>query len=130
MGKEGSAKGVYWTIRLYRLLRMVVFNCVQGSTSLQLLCKAGSENLDGKILIDSVNPLEYSTDIWTLTVSNINSLGEQIQREFPGTRVVKSQITTNCNVMVEPDKLSDHSEIFVSGEDTETKAVVITILYY
>jgi 8-hydroxy-5-deazaflavin:NADPH oxidoreductase len=106
----------------------IVFNCTQGSASLAALRQAGKDNLDGKILIDTANPLDYSTEIWTLTVSNTDSLGEQIQRAFPGTRVVKSLNTMNCNVMVEPDKLTERSDVFVSGEDTEAKAVVISIL--
>ncbi len=106
----------------------IVFNCTQGSASLQALRQAGKENLDGKILIDTANPLDYSTDVWTLTVANTDSLGEQIQREFPGTRVVKSLNTMNCNVMVEPGKLTERTDVFVSGEDTEAKAVVISIL--
>ena len=106
----------------------IVFNCTQGSASLEALRQAGKENLDGKILIDTANPLDYSTDVWTLTVANTDSLGEQIQREFPETRVVKSLNTMNCNVMVDPGKLVERTDVFVSGEDTEAKAVVISIL--
>jgi 8-hydroxy-5-deazaflavin:NADPH oxidoreductase len=106
----------------------IVFNCTQGSASLLALRQAGKENLAGKILIDTANPLDYSTEVWTLTVANTDSLGEQIQREFPSTRVVKSLNTMNCNVMVDPDKLAERTDVFVSGEDTEAKAVVISIL--
>jgi predicted dinucleotide-binding enzyme len=95
---------------------------------LEVLKQAGAENLDGKILIDTANPLDYSTDLWTLTVCNTDSLGEQIQRTFPGARVVKSLNTVNCNVMVEPGKLTERTDVFVSGNDTEAKAVVISIL--
>lgn len=106
----------------------IVFNCTQGSASLQALRQAGTENLHGKILIDTANPLDYSTEIWTLTVANTDSLGEQIQREFPGTRVVKSLNTMNSNVMVDPDKLTERTDVFVSGDDIEAKAIVISIL--
>ena len=106
----------------------IVFNCTQGSASLQALRQAGKENLEGKILIDTANPLDYSTEVWTLTVANTDSLGEQIQREFPATRVVKSLNTMNCNVMVDPGKLAERTDVFVSGDDTEAKAVVISIL--
>lgn len=106
----------------------IVFNCTQGSASLQALRQAGKENLAGKILVDTANPLDYSTEIWTLTVANTDSLGEQIQREFPETRVVKSLNTMNSNVMVEPDKLTERTDVFVSGDDIEAKAIVIAIL--
>jgi predicted dinucleotide-binding enzyme len=106
----------------------IVFNCTLGSKTLEALRQAGKENLAGKILIDTANPLDYSTEIWTLTVANTDSLGEQIQREFPKSRVVKSLNTMNSNVMVEPDKLSERTDVFVSGDDIEAKAIVISIL--
>lgn len=106
----------------------IVFNCTLGSASLEALRQAGAENLDGKILIDTSNPLDYSTEVWTLTVANTDSLGEQIQRAFPKSRVVKALNTMNCNVMVEPGKLSERTDAFVSGNDIEAKAVVISIL--
>ncbi|HEY5983862.1 MAG TPA: NAD(P)-binding domain-containing protein [Anaerolineales bacterium] len=106
----------------------IVFNCTLGSASLEALRQAGAENLDGKILIDTSNPLDYSTEVWTLTVANTDSLGEQIQRAFPKSRVVKALNTMNCNVMVEPGKLSERTDAFVSGNEIEAKAVVISIL--
>lgn len=106
----------------------LVFNCTLGAASLEALRQAGAENLNGKILVDTSNPLDYSSEIWTLTVCNTDSLGEQIQREFPGARVVKSLNTMNCNVMVDPGKLNERTDVFVSGNDTEAKAVVISIL--
>jgi predicted dinucleotide-binding enzyme len=106
----------------------IVFNCTLGSASLEALGQAGAENLANKILIDTANPLDYSTPIWTLTVCNTDSLGEQIQRTFPDTRVVKSLNTMNCNVMVDPGKLGQRTDVFVSGNDIEAKATVISIL--
>ncbi len=105
-----------------------IFNCTLGTASMDALTQAGAANLDGKVLIDTANPLDYSTETWTLTVCNTDSLAEQIQRTFPKARVVKSLNTVNCNVMVDPRKLSERTDIFVSGNDTEAKAVVITIL--
>lgn len=105
-----------------------IFNCTLGTASLDALKEAGAANLDGKVLIDTANPLDYSTETWTLTVCNTDSLAEQIQRAFPKARVVKTLNTVNCNVMVDPRKLSERTDIFVSGNDTEAKAVVITIL--
>ena len=63
-----------------------------------------------------------------MTVCNTDSLGEQIQRAFPEARVVKTLNTMNANVMVEPEKLGQKTDVFVSGNDTEAKAVVISIL--
>ena len=106
----------------------IIFNCTFGAASLAALEQAGSENLKGKILIDTANPLDYSTPVWTLTVCNNDSLGEQIQRTFPDARVVKALNTVNCNVMVDPGKLTERTDVFVSGNDIEAKAAVISSL--
>ena len=106
----------------------IIFNCTLGSASLQALQQAGAENLKGKILIDTSNPLDRATDQWTLTVCNDDSLGEQIQRTFPETKVVKTLNTVNANVMVDPAKLLEQTHVFVSGDDIEAKAMVVRIL--
>ncbi|HKI54587.1 MAG TPA: NAD(P)-binding domain-containing protein [Anaerolineales bacterium] len=106
----------------------IIFNCTFGPASLDALRMAGTDNLKGKILVDTSNPLNKSTDPWTLTVCNTDSLGEQIQRIFPETKVVKALNTVNANVMVNPAKLIERTQAFVSGNDIEAKATVVMIL--
>ena len=89
---------------------------------------AGEVNLNDKVLIDTANPIDHSTDLWTLTVCNTDSLGEQIQREFPRAKVVKTLNTINVNVIVDPNKLIEKTHVFVSGNDIEAKATVVRIL--
>lgn len=107
----------------------VVFNCTLGSASLDALYLAGAANLHGKILIDTSNPLDYSDEKhWKLITSNTDSLGEQIQRAFPETFVVKTLNTMYCNVMVDPDKLVERTHVFVSGNSADAKATVTGFL--
>ena len=106
----------------------ILFNCTLGSASLGALRHAGVDNLRGKILVDTANPLDYSSALWTLTVCNNDSLGEQIQRAFPETKVVKSLNTMNGNIMVDPRKLPEKTDVFVSGNDIDAKGTVIAIL--
>lgn len=106
----------------------IVFNCVLGSATLAALKAAGAENLKSKILVDVSSPIDHSAKDFALTVSNTDSLGEQIQRAFPDTLVVKTLNTVNCSVMVDPAKLSEQTDIFVSGNDVEAKATVVAIL--
>jgi predicted dinucleotide-binding enzyme len=55
------------------------------------------------VLVDVANPLDFSRGIPpTLTVCNTVSLGEQIQRRFSETHVVKALNTVNREVMVDP----------------------------
>ena len=107
----------------------IVFNCTSGMGSLEALRQAGAKNLDGKVLVDVANPLDFSKGMPpTLTVCNTDSLGEQIQREFPKARVVKSLNTVTCTVMVEPSKVPGDHAIFVCGNDAAAKAQVSDIL--
>lgn len=106
----------------------IIFNCTLGTASLDVLRMAGADNLKGKILIDTSNPLDYSTHLWTLTVSNTDSLGEQIQREFPDTFVVKSLNTVRCEIMVNPRMLAERTDVFLSGNSMDAKATVGMIL--
>jgi len=108
----------------------IVVNATAGAASLAALELAGAENLEGKILIDVSNPLDFSQGFPpSLFVSNTDSLGEQIQRAFPGAKVVKTLNTMNMELMVYPTSLAggDH-HVFVSGNDAGAKAEVTRIL--
>lgn len=108
----------------------VIVNATSGASSLEVLALAGAENLAGKILIDIANPLDFSAGFPpTLFVKDADSLGEQIQRAFPDTKVVKTLNTLSANLMVAPGALADgdHS-IFLSGNDPDAKATVMALL--
>ena len=126
--KEEGPRASFGTFAEAAAFGEILFNCTLGSATLGALRHAGTQNLRGKILIDTANPLDYSTEHWMLTVCNDDSLGEQIQRAFPEAKVVKTLNTMNYNVMVDPRKLPGQTDVFVSGNDTEAKAVVITML--
>ena len=101
----------------------VVINATSGEGALPALATAGTEQLAGKILIDIANPLDFSNGMPpTLSVSNTDSLGEQIQRTYPATKVVKTLNTLSADLMVNPRQLADGDHhIFVSGEDQAAK---------
>jgi predicted dinucleotide-binding enzyme len=107
----------------------IVLDCTNGAHSLDALRAAGAENLEGKILIQVGNPLDFSQGMPpTLTVSNTDSLGEQTQREFPGVRVVKALNTVNCEIMVAPASLAGDHHLFICGNDAAAKADVTRLL--
>jgi predicted dinucleotide-binding enzyme len=104
----------------------VLINATGGTASLAALAMAGAEKLDGKILIDAANPLDFSRGMPpTLTVCNDDSLGEQIQRAFPKTKVVKALNTLTTALMVEPGLVGggDH-DLFICGNDAAAKQQV------
>jgi 8-hydroxy-5-deazaflavin:NADPH oxidoreductase len=103
----------------------IVFDCTNGANSLTALRQAGAGNLRGKILINVSNPLDFSKGTPpTLTFCNTDSLGEQVQREFPEARVVKALNTVNCKIMVQPSLLPGDHNLFICGNDALAKAKV------
>jgi predicted dinucleotide-binding enzyme len=101
----------------------VLFNCTAGTKSIDALLLAGAETLGNRILLDLSNPLAFSPGaLPTLTVSNTESLGEQIQAAFPSLRVVKTLNTLNAALMVNPALLPGEHNIFMSGNDAAAKA--------
>jgi len=106
----------------------MVINCTRGDTSLAMLSGLAAE-LRGKVLIDVANPLDFSQGFPPhLTVSNTDSLAEQIQRALPETFVVKSLNTVNAAVMIEPSRVPGPHTVFVSGNDQKAKGKVMDFL--
>jgi predicted dinucleotide-binding enzyme len=107
----------------------ILINCTNGVNSVAALRQAGTGNLRGKILIEVSNPLDFSKGMPpSLTVCNTDSLGEQVQREFPDTKVVKALNTVNCAVMVQPSLAPGDHQLFICGNDMGAKREVIARL--
>lgn len=108
----------------------LVVNATNGRASLAALAAVGAAALDGTVLLDVANPLDASAGFPpTLAVKDTDSLAEQIQRAFPGTRVVKSLNTVNCHVMVDPTRVGDGgTTMFVAGDDAGARGVVVLLL--
>ena len=108
----------------------LLVNATLGVASIAALEAAGADNLAGKVLVDTANPLDFSHGFPpTLFVTDTDSLGERIQGAFPQSRVVKALNTLTAALMVNPKTLADgdHS-VFVSGNDAEAKKTVIALL--
>jgi predicted dinucleotide-binding enzyme len=108
----------------------LLINATAGAASLEALQAAGAQNLNGKVLIDIANPLDFSRGMPpSLTVCNTDSLGEQIQRAFPEAKVVKALNTTNAYVMADPGQVAQgEHHVFVSDNDAAAKASVVEFL--
>jgi predicted dinucleotide-binding enzyme len=108
----------------------IVINATNGVNSLNALDLAGEENLSGKILIDISNPLEYSNGKMSLVegLNNTNSLGEEIQKEFPEAKVVKTFNTMWCGLMVNPTLIKGDHINYISGNDSDAKEKVKNLI--
>ena len=99
----------------------LLFNCTNGASSLDALHAAGENHLAGKVLVDVANILPPNT-------RGAESLGEQIQNAFPRRYVVKALNTMNCQVMVDVSKVAGAHSVFMSGNDSVSKAKVRALL--
>lgn len=129
MGEKCGSEGLAGNIRRRGFFREIVFNCTSGNVSVEALRMAGAQNLKGKVLVDVANALDFSKGMPpTLTIVNTDSVGEQIQREFPEAKVVKSLNTMAAQVMVNPMGVPGEHDVFVCGNDPQAKAQVQKIL--
>lgn len=107
-----------------------IFNCVHGIHALEALDAAGKENLDGKLLIDQTNPYLYKDGHISLDArwSGNTSLGEEVQRLLPQTKVVKTLNYLHNYLMTHPGELPEPITGFYCGNDKEAKAEVAKLL--
>ncbi len=105
----------------------VIVLATKGDGAQAALASAG--NIEGKIVLDITNPLDFSKGFPpTLFLSNDTSLGEVLQLAFPKTHIVKSLNTMFNGLMVNPRSLGEDSTVFVSGNDANAKATIVSIL--
>jgi len=127
--KKHGSKAKHGTFAQASSFAELVFNCTEGVHSLDALKLAGENNLAEKVLIDLANPLDFSKGMPpTLAVSNTDSLGEQIQRAFPKTKVIKALNTLNCYLMVNPSLVPGDHNVFICGNDEGAKSKVTSFL--
>lgn len=89
-----------------------------------------AESLTGTTVLDVTNPLDFAGGMPPkLSVVNDDSLGEQLQRQFPDAHIVKSLNTVTASLMVAPDDLRDGDHtMFIAGNSAEAKEQVRGLL--
>ena len=103
----------------------IVFVCLNGAHALDAIRSINADSINGKIVIDVTNPLDFSKGMPPRVLeefSGSTSLGEEIQKELPGAKLVKTFNTVTASVMVNPRLVNggDHS-LFVCGNDADAK---------
>jgi 8-hydroxy-5-deazaflavin:NADPH oxidoreductase len=104
----------------------LVINATKGDGSIAAIRAAG-HGLDGKVLIDVANPLDFSRGMPPFLMAEYagpTSLAEQIQAVVPGARVVKAFNTVAAAVMVNPGLIPGPHDLFMAGNDTIAKETV------
>jgi 8-hydroxy-5-deazaflavin:NADPH oxidoreductase len=127
--KQAGTKAAAGTFEQTAASAEVVFNCTLGSATIEVLQMAKESGLAGKVLVDVSNPLDFSKGMPpSLIVCNTDSLGEQVQRAFPKTKVVKTLNTMWSGLMVNPRMLAETHVNFLCGNDAGAKSTVKTLL--
>ena len=103
----------------------MLFLCLNGANAMQAINTIDKENLAGKIVVDITNPLDFTKGLPPQIVEglgNSNSLGEEIQKAMPESKVVKTLNTVNYKLMVDAREVNkaDHN-LFMCGDDAEAK---------
>jgi predicted dinucleotide-binding enzyme len=109
----------------------VVVLAVKGTAASEALRQAGAPNLDGKVVIDTTNPIADAPPdhgVLKFFTSLDDSLMERLQREYPGARFVKAFNSVGNDVMVNPHFEGGPPTMFICGNHDAAKWTVKGIL--
>ena len=104
--------------------------CTSWNGTSNAIKMADPVNMTGKVVIDTINPLDFSQGLPPrMAVGITDSAGEINQRLLPGAKVVKAFNIVGNPHMVHPDFPGGPPTMFICGDDEKAKKMVIeTIL--
>ena len=98
---------------------------VLGNAAEEAITEAGPEKFTGKVVIDAMNPLDFSGGFPPkLSVTGEDSLGERVQRALPDAKVVKAFNTIGNPYFVDPDFSEGKPTMLIAGNDEGAKHTV------
>ncbi len=100
---------------------------VKGTAAADAVRAAGPENLGGKPVLDTTNPIADAppvNGVLPFFTSLDESLMERLQRDFPGMRFVKAFNSVGSAFMVDPQFDGGPPTMFICGNDEAAKRVV------
>jgi 8-hydroxy-5-deazaflavin:NADPH oxidoreductase len=102
---------------------------VLGNAAEEAIADAGPDNFKGKVVIDAMNPLDFSGGFPPkLSVAGEDSLGERVQRALPDARVVKAFNTIGNPYFVDPSFSEGQPTMLIAGNDQSAKDTVRDVL--
>jgi 8-hydroxy-5-deazaflavin:NADPH oxidoreductase len=102
---------------------------VLGDAAQDVIAQAGAENFGGKVVIDAMNPLDFSGGFPPkLSISGEDSLGERVQRALPDAKVVKAFNTIGNQYFVDPEFSEGSPTMLIAGDDDGAKRLVSDLL--
>jgi predicted dinucleotide-binding enzyme len=104
---------------------------VKGMAALEAIELAGPENLDGKLVIDTTDPITDDPPedgVLRVFTGPNESLMERLQTAHPKAKFVKAFNSVGADLMVHPALNGGPPTMFYCGNDAAAKAVVAKVL--
>jgi len=89
---------------------------------------ADPKNMKGKVVIDTTNPLTFTSGKVELEIGFNNSAGEEIQKWLPDSHVVKAFNIIGNGHMVNPEFKGQKPDMWIAGNDEGAKKTVTELL--
>jgi 8-hydroxy-5-deazaflavin:NADPH oxidoreductase len=109
----------------------VLVLAVKGRVATEALALAGAAALGSKVIIDATNPISEEPPVdgvLNFFTSYGGSLMEELQRQYPDTRMVKAFNSVGAHLMVNPALPGGPPTMFICGNDAPAKRMVAEIL--
>jgi predicted dinucleotide-binding enzyme len=106
----------------------IVITAYPGALVEQTVAAIGPENLAGKTVIDTANPISRVDGVVSAAYGDEDSAAEVLQRAVPSARVVKAYNTVWASRMVDPDPADGSTTMRIAGDDADAKAEVTGLL--
>ena len=123
--KKAGQYASYGTFNEAAAFGDLLFLCLNGAYALDAVGTIQPENIDGKIILDLTNPLDFSQGMPPSILEgygNTTSLGEQLQEALPTAHIVKTLNTVNYNLMIDARKVDNgNHNLFICGNDADAK---------
>src|SRR6476659_4371325 len=102
---------------------------VLGNAAQEAIAEAGPDNFAGKVVIDAMNPLDFSAGFPPkLSICGEDSLGECVQRALPDAKVVKAFNTVGNPYFIDPSFSEGQPTMLIAGNDEDAKRTVRDLL--
>ncbi len=108
----------------------IIVLATKGSAALNALHLAGKENLAGKTIIDTTNPIADAppeNGVLTFFTELNHSLLERLQKGFPEAHFVKAFNSVGSSQMINPDFGAEKPTMFICGDNQQSRDEVAHI---
>jgi predicted dinucleotide-binding enzyme len=125
-GGAGIEAGTFAQTAAYGHLLVLA---VLGDAAEAAIADAGAGNFTGKVVIDTMNPLDFSGGFPPkLSICGDDSLGERVQKALPDAKVVKAFNTIGNPYFVDPKFPDGRPTMMIAGDDEAAKRTVADVL--